>query len=89
MELKHLYILIWIILLHHLTLCLNPQSYGAKESSGYKAAYAKAREMRERGFAAKAESGPQEAALEQTFQVVSGEIKLEINLLIGAIYYQR
>ena len=69
MELKQLYILIWTHLLHNPTVCLDPQSYGTKESSGYKAAYAKAREMREKRFAAKGESGPEEAVLEQTFQV--------------------
>ena len=91
MELKHLYILIFILLLHQRTSCLDPQSYGTKESSGYKAAYAKAREMREARFAAQGESGPEEAALEQTFQVLRGESwpGLEINLVIGEIHHQR
>ena len=88
MELNHLYILILILLLHHSAFCLDPQSYGTKESSGYKAAYAKARAMREMRFAAKGESGPEEAALEQTFQVLRGEMVhwpgLEINVVIGA-----
>ena len=73
MELKHQCILIWILLLHNRTVCLDPESYGTKESSGYKAAYAKAREMREMRFAAKGEEGPAEAALEQTFQVLRPE----------------
>ena len=75
MGLPPLYILILILLLQNSTLCLDPESYGTKESSGYKAAYAKAREMREKRFAAKGETGPEEAALEQTFQVLRREIK--------------
>ena len=70
MELNPLYILISILALHKPTVCLDPQSYGTKESSGYKAAYAKAREIREKRFAAKGETGPEEAVLEQTFQVL-------------------
>ena len=63
--------ILWLILSSsHLTLCLEPQSYGSQASSGYKAAYAKAREMREMRFAANGENGPKEAALEQTFQVL-------------------
>ena len=64
-----LYIVWLIITLHNLALGLQPQSYGGSETGGYKAAYAKAREMREMRFAAKGEDGPKEAALEQTFQV--------------------
>lgn len=64
-----LYIVWLIITLHNIALGLQPQSYGGSETGGYKAAYAKAREMRERRFAAKGENGPKEAALEQTFQV--------------------
>ena len=75
MELPPLYILILILLLQNSTVCLDPQSYGGKESSGYKAAYAKAREMREKRFADKGETGPEEAALEQTFQVLRPETR--------------
>ena len=78
MELNHLYIFILIPLLQNPTVCLDPQSYGTKESSGYKAAYAKAREMREMRFAAKGETGPKEAALEQTFQVLRPDTRYEV-----------
>ena len=64
--------ILWLIITcSQLAGCLQPQSYGSQESAGYKAAYAKAREMRERRFAENGENGPKEAALEQTFQVLT------------------
>ena len=89
---------LYIVLRLNLVASLDPSGYGinqeqlAQANSGYKAAYAKAKQMREIHFANKAASGdigPTEEIMQETYQVNISEKRFSQNqaMFLGEIHH--
>ena len=85
-KLNKFYLYLTFHSLLNLVTSLDPSGYGinqdqlAQANTGYKAAYARAKEMREMQFANKAASGnigPTEEILQETYQVIFGFFHLQ------------